>query len=103
MAEAKSVHAQRWEGKAKDLVPRRLLQGHHWRRLNRWWNKIAGAEIAIRRMEATKNGRSEFGSSRARVRGRAGRQDFAKKCDRRERLMPSVERDGAPVTPHCAG
>src|SRR5919204_3928226 len=54
MAEAEERHAQRWEAKLKELgaeTPvRRDTIG---RRLNRWWNKIAGAEIAIRRMEAT--------------------------------------------------
>src|ERR1043166_3690841 len=54
MAEAEERHAQRWEAKLKELgagapVYRETIG----RRLNRWWNKIAGAEIAIRRMEAT--------------------------------------------------
>src|SRR5204862_7154778 len=54
MAEAEERHAQRWEKKLKDLgaeVP--VLKDTIGRRLNRWWNKIAGADIAIRRMEAT--------------------------------------------------
>src|SRR5881394_3577128 len=54
MAEAEERHAQRWEAKLQELgaeVPvYRVTIG---RRLSRWWNKIAGAEIAIRRMEAT--------------------------------------------------
>src|SRR5437870_1396475 len=54
MAEAEERHARRWEEKLKDLgaeppVYKETLA----RRLNRWWDKIAGAEIAIRRMEAT--------------------------------------------------
>src|ERR1043165_128240 len=54
MGEAEERHAQRWEAKLKELggeapVYRDTIA----RRLNRWWNKIAGAEIAIRRMEAT--------------------------------------------------
>ncbi|MFZ1218319.1 MAG: VIT1/CCC1 transporter family protein [Chthoniobacterales bacterium] len=53
MAEAEDRHAQRWEQKLRDLgveVP--VLQDTLARRLNRWWNKIAGTDIAIRRMEA---------------------------------------------------
>src|SRR5438477_10664861 len=54
MAEAEERHAQRWETKLKDLgVDPPVLKDTIARRLNRWWNKIAGAEIAIRRMEAT--------------------------------------------------
>src|SRR5213595_4205362 len=54
MAEAEERHAQRWEKKLKDLgAEAPLLNDTIGRRLNRWWNKIAGAEIAIRRMEAT--------------------------------------------------
>src|SRR5213596_4141280 len=53
MAEAEERHAQRWETKLKDLgVEPPVLKNTIARRLNRWWNKIAGAEIAIRRMEA---------------------------------------------------
>jgi VIT1/CCC1 family predicted Fe2+/Mn2+ transporter len=53
MAEAEERHAQRWEEKLKDLgVEAPILKDTIGRRLNRWWNKIAGAEIAIRRMEA---------------------------------------------------
>src|SRR5882724_12067957 len=54
MAEAEERHAQRWEAKLQELgaeVP--VYRDTIGRRLNRWWNKIAGAEIAIRRMEAT--------------------------------------------------
>src|SRR6266480_6909458 len=54
MAEAEERHAHRWETKLRDLgaVPP-VLKNTIGRRLSRWWNKIAGAEIAIRRMEAT--------------------------------------------------
>src|SRR5260370_4345102 len=53
MAEAEERHAQRWEKKLRDLgVEAPILKDTIGRRLNRWWNKIAGAEIAIRRMEA---------------------------------------------------
>src|SRR6266516_2971494 len=54
MAEAEERHAQRWETKLRDLgAEPPVLKDTIVRRLNRWWNKIAGAEIAIRRMEAT--------------------------------------------------
>jgi VIT1/CCC1 family predicted Fe2+/Mn2+ transporter/rubrerythrin len=53
MAEAEERHAQRWEQKLKDLgADPPILEDTISRRLNRWWNKIAGADIAIRRMEA---------------------------------------------------
>src|SRR6201987_3302883 len=54
MAEAEERHAQRWEKTLKDLgVESPVYKDTFSRRFNRWWNKIAGAEIAIRRMEAT--------------------------------------------------
>src|SRR5881396_4376519 len=54
MAEAEERHAQRWEQKLRDLgVEPPVFKDTIARRLNRWWNKIAGADIAIRRMEAT--------------------------------------------------
>src|SRR5438132_8218672 len=54
MAEAEERHAQRWEKKLRDLgAEPPALKDTIKRRLSRWWNKIAGAEIAIRRMEAT--------------------------------------------------
>src|SRR5213080_4392422 len=53
MAEAEERHAQRWEQKLRNLgAEPPVLKDSIGRRLNRWWNKIAGAEIAIRRMEA---------------------------------------------------
>jgi vacuolar iron transporter family protein len=53
MAEAEERHAQRWEEKLKDLgAEPPVLHNTIGRRLNRWWNKMAGTDIAIRRMEA---------------------------------------------------
>ena len=53
MAEAEERHAQRWEQKLKDLGGEPPVLGDSiGRRLNRWWNRVAGADIAIRRMEA---------------------------------------------------
>src|SRR5438067_11385089 len=52
MAEAEERHAQRWERKLGDLgAEPPILKDTIGSRLSRWWNKIAGAEIAIRRME----------------------------------------------------
>src|SRR6184192_3583677 len=54
MAEAEERHAQRWEKKLRDLgAEPPIYKETVARRFNRWWNKIAGAEIAIRRMEVT--------------------------------------------------
>src|SRR5437868_12757915 len=54
MAEAEERHAHRWETKLRDLgAEPPVLKDTIGRRLSRWWNKIAGPEIAIRRMEAT--------------------------------------------------
>src|SRR5437773_10380398 len=54
MAEAEERHAQRWEAKLKELGAQPAVYNNTFgRRLNRGWNRIAGAEIAIRRMEAT--------------------------------------------------
>src|SRR6516164_11311085 len=54
MAEAEERHAERWKKKLKELgAEAPVYKDTVARRLNRWWNKIAGAEIAIRRMEAT--------------------------------------------------
>src|SRR5437899_11753981 len=53
MAEAEERHAHRWEQKLRDLgAEPPVLEETIGRRLNRWWNKIAGAEIALRWMEA---------------------------------------------------
>jgi VIT1/CCC1 family predicted Fe2+/Mn2+ transporter/rubrerythrin len=53
MAEAEERHAQRWEKKLKELgAAPPIVEDTIWRRLDRWWNKIAGTDIAIRRMEA---------------------------------------------------
>ena len=54
MAEAEERHAQRWAKKLIELgAEQPVYKDTITRRLNRWWNKIAGADIAIRRMEAT--------------------------------------------------
>src|ERR1700745_2898332 len=76
MAEAEERHAQRWEEKLKDLgVKLPVYEDTIARRLNRWWNKIAGAEIAIRRMEATEE-RQEAAFQDQAEQAFAGEQDI---------------------------
>src|SRR6184192_3427309 len=75
MAEAEERHAQRWKKKLRDLgVEPPVLKDTVGRRLNRWWNKIAGAEIAIRRMEAAEE-RHEAEFHDQAERALAGEQD----------------------------
>src|SRR5256884_9483295 len=75
MAEAEERHAQRWERKLRDLgAEPPLLNDTIGRRLSRWWNKIAGAEIAIRRMEAAEE-RQEAEFHDQAERALAGEQD----------------------------
>src|SRR5437773_10989335 len=75
MAEAEERHAQRWEKKLRDLgAEPPVYKDTIARRLNRWWNKIAGAEIAIRRMEAAEERHEAEFHDQAR-RALAGEQD----------------------------
>ena len=75
MAEAEERHAHRWEQKLRDLgAEPPVLKDTIGRRLNRWWNKIAGAEIAIRRMEAAEE-RHEAEFHDQAERALAGEQD----------------------------
>lgn len=75
MAEGEERHAQRWEKKLRDLgVAPPVLKDTIGRRLNRWWNKIAGANIAIRRMEAAEE-RHEAEFREQADRALAGEQD----------------------------
>src|SRR5881397_116776 len=53
MAEAEERHALRWENKLHELGAEPPSLPNDWRRrLNRFWNRAAGADVAIRRMEA---------------------------------------------------
>ena len=75
MAEAEERHAQRWEKKLRDLgAEPPVLENTIRRRLNRWWNRIAGADIAIRRMEAAEE-RHEAEFRDQRDRALAGEED----------------------------
>jgi VIT1/CCC1 family predicted Fe2+/Mn2+ transporter/rubrerythrin len=56
MAEAEERHALRWEKKLQEFgAPPPVLKNDFRRRLNRWWNRAAGADVAIRRMEAAED------------------------------------------------
>jgi vacuolar iron transporter family protein len=75
MAEAEERHAQRWEKKLRDMgAEPPVLRNTFACRLNSWWNKIAGAEIAIRRMEAAEE-RHEAEFHDQAERALAGEQD----------------------------
>ena len=56
MAEAEERHALRWEGKLHELGAEPPPLPNDWRhRFKRWWNRAAGADVAIRRMEAAED------------------------------------------------
>lgn len=56
MAEAEERHANRWAQKLSDLgAAPPSLSDSLGQRLNRWWNRIAGLNVAIRRMEAAED------------------------------------------------
>ena len=75
MAEAEERHAQRWEQKLKDLgAAPPVLEDTLARRLNRWWNKIVGVDVAIRRMEAAEE-KHEAEFREQRDRALAGEED----------------------------
>src|SRR6187399_2657908 len=106
MAEAEERHAQRWEKKLQDLgeeVP--VLKDTIGRRLIRWWNKIAGAEIAIRRMEATEERHeAEFHDQAERAfAGEKDVQEFLRKSALEEKAHARVLSAMAPsVNPRTA-
>ena len=55
MAEAEGRHAARWAKKLKEHGIEPSATDGWKERLNRWWNRHAGTEIAIRRMEAAED------------------------------------------------
>src|SRR5262245_18550822 len=106
MAEAEERHAQRWEKKLRDLgAEQPVLKDTIKRRLIRWWNKIAGAEIAIRRMEATEE-RQEARFHEQAERALAGEQDvqeFLRKSAIEERAHArALNAMAPPVSPRTA-
>ena len=58
MAEAEERHATRWAEKLTELGQEPpVLRDSLGQRLNRWWNRVAGLDVAIRRMEAAEDRR----------------------------------------------
>ena len=56
MAEAEERHATRWAQKLTELgLEPPILKDSLGQRLNRWWNRVAGLDVAIRRMEAAED------------------------------------------------
>src|SRR5437762_8465334 len=56
MAEAEERHAARWARKLTELgEPPPELKDSLGQRLSRWWNRVAGLDVAIRRMEAAED------------------------------------------------
>ena len=106
MAEAEERHAQRWEKKLREIGEESpVLKDTIGRRLSRWWNKIAGAEIAIRRMEATEE-RQEAEFHDQAERAFAGEQDvqeFLRKSALEEKAHArALSAMAPPVSPRTA-
>src|SRR5438874_13732557 len=106
MAEAEERHAQRWEAKLQELgAEAPVYRGTIGRRLNRWWNKIAGAEIAIRRMEATEERQeAEFRDQAERAfAGELDVQEFLRKSAIEEKAHArALSAMAPPVSPRTA-
>src|SRR5437762_1525319 len=106
MAEAEERHAQRWEAKLKELGAEPPVYNDTLaRRLNRWWNKIAGAEIAIRRMEATEEKQeAEFHDQAERTfAGEQEVQEFLRKSALEEKAHArALSAMAPPVSPRTA-
>src|SRR5215472_16878302 len=106
MAEAEERHAQRWEAKLKELGAEPPIYNDTLaRRLNRWWNKIAGAEIAIRRMEAIEEKQeAEFHDQAERAfAGETDVQEFLRKSALEEKAHArALSAMTPPVSPRTA-
>src|SRR5438128_1355062 len=106
MADAEERHAQRWEKKLIDLgAEPPVLKDTLGRRLNRWWNKIAGAEIAIRRMEAAEERHeAEFHDQAERtLAGEEDVQEFLRKSAIEEKAHArALSAMAPPVSPRTA-
>jgi VIT1/CCC1 family predicted Fe2+/Mn2+ transporter len=106
MAEAEERHAQRWEEKLRDLgAEPPVLKDTLQRRLDRWWNRIAGTEIAIRRMEAAEEKHeAEFRDQRERaLAGEEDVRDFLRESALEEKAHArALSAMAAPVGPRTA-
>lgn len=101
MAEAEEGHARRWERKLAELgaaVPQ--LENALGRRLNRWWNRVAGANIAIRRMEAgEKADEARYRAQQERVLGgNADDEEFLRRTAVEEKAHARILSTMAPPT-----
>src|SRR5881394_3201921 len=106
MAEAEERHAQRWEAELKELGAEPPVYNDTLaRRLNRWWNRMAGAEIAIRRMEATEEKQeAEFHDQAERTfAGEQEVQEFLRKSAIEEKAHArALSAMAQPVSPRTA-
>src|SRR5215216_6630803 len=106
MAEAEDRHAQRWENELRELGAEPPVYEHTIaRRLNRWWNKIAGADVAIRRMEATEERQeAEFQDQAQRAfAGETDVQDFLRHSALEEKAHArALSAMAPPVSPRTA-
>src|SRR5439155_52300 len=94
MADAEERHAQRWEKKLIDRgAEPPVLKDTPGRRLNRWWNKSAGAETAIRRMEAAEERHeAQFHDQAERtLTGEEDVQEFLRKTPLEEEAEEEIE------------
>src|SRR5437899_1787419 len=106
MADAEEGQAQRWEKKVSEPGAQPpVLKDTLGRRLNRWWNKIAGAEIAIRRMEAAEERHeAEFHDQAERtLAGEEDVQEFLRKSALEEKAHArALSAMAPPVSPRTA-
>jgi predicted membrane protein (TIGR00267 family) len=93
MAEAEERHALRWEEKLQELGVEPPALPNDWRRrFKRWWNRAAGAEVAIRRMEAAEDRDKErYRAQRAgELGGSADEQEFLRQTALEEKAHSHI-------------
>ena len=103
MAEAEERHAARWEKKMADFgAPLPTWQDSVGKRLSRWFNRLAGTDIAIRRQEAAEDRDKSRYEAQQRARpGRGCRSETDPEGDRarREGARQSAAADRAATGP----
>ena len=102
MAEAEERHATRWENKLRELGAQPPLLRDGWRRkLQRWWMHAAGAEVAIRRMEAAEDRDKERYQAQQRTvdAENAEEQEFLRQTALEEKAHSRILNTMAPVPP----
>ena len=102
MAEAEERHAARWAQKLTELgeAPPELKDSFG-QRLSRWWNRVAGLDVAIRRMEAAEDrheARYRAQSERA-LAGDPDAQKFLREAALEEKAHARVLNAMAPAAP----